>query len=283
MAIYSPGVKVGNWLEYTLADELNKIETKKNRDSGQQLVDRTRAIYERLHQDVVLGPPQEVFAFGGVVQLKPLNVNICRQPDKDLNLALSVVITQEGMYRNYKTINELCELTVAPGTHPSVRNSFRIMSPNEQDRSGQYLTYGEKFRLQPMEPVDEPLYLFSGPKRLNLGMPMDRVFYTSDRGEQTLPLGLISHKNCGPNSLVPTSHTHFFCAHEKPDLRFESVGHTIPVDSTLVIVHAVTNRNLAVENTVANTLFGPEFQVSVQTYKNVFKRETWKNLWKFAY
>lgn len=50
----------------------------------------------------------------------------------------------------------------------------------------------------------------------------------------------------------------------------------------MVIVHAATNRSLAAENIVIQTLFGPEFLVSVQNYRNVFKREIWKNVWMIS-
>lgn len=50
----------------------------------------------------------------------------------------------------------------------------------------------------------------------------------------------------------------------------------------LVITHVATNRNLAAENVVIQTLFGPEFLVSVQNYKNIYKRETWQNIWMIS-
>jgi len=169
-------------------------EMKKRRESGNLLLDRTRAVYDRFYQETVLGPPQDVLAFGALVQLRPVKINVCRQQDIDQNLVLSVVITQEGLHRNCHTINEMCDLSVAPAPHPSLRSSFRIVSPNDDDRSGQYLAYGEKFRLQTLEPTDEPMYLFSGPKRLNLSLPVEKAFYTTKHGEVTLPLGLVSHK-----------------------------------------------------------------------------------------
>ncbi|KAH8271348.1 hypothetical protein KR018_007360 [Drosophila ironensis] len=281
--MYGRGVKVGNWYEFSLLEECRLSDMKKKRESGKLLMDRARAIYERFYQETVLGPPQEELTFGVVVQLKPIEIRVCRQPVVDLNLALSVVATQPSLVRKYKTINELCDLAVAPAPHPCIRNSFRIVSPDEEDRSGQLLTYGEKFRLQAMEPVDEPMYVYSGPKRINLDLPMEKAFSTSKHGDTNLPLGLISHKNIGPSSYVPTSHTHFFCAHQDPDMRYESEGNTMQANQPLLIVHAVTNRNLAVENTMAYTLFGPELQTSVQTYNNVHKRATWKNLWQFSY
>lgn len=174
--------------------QFRAADTKKLRESGNLHLDRARGIYERFNQEQVLGPPQEVLAFGVVVQLKPVRINICREETKDLNLALSVVITQEAIIRRFKTINELCDLTVAPSPYPSIRSSFRIVSPDDENRSGQYLTYGEKFRLQPMDPVDEPMYIWSGPKRVNLTLPLEKPFYTKNRGELTLPLGLVSHK-----------------------------------------------------------------------------------------
>lgn len=164
------------------------------KQGGNTLLDTTRAAYERFYQDTVLGPPREVVAFGVTVQVRPVKINICRQQLVDQNLALSVIITQEGLIRKFTTINEMCDLTVAPSPRPTVRSSFRIVSPDEQDRSGQCLAYGEKFRLQAMDPVDEPMYLFSGPKRLNLSLPVNTARYTTKNGELTLPLGVVSHK-----------------------------------------------------------------------------------------
>jgi len=50
----------------------------------------------------------------------------------------------------------------------------------------------------------------------------------------------------------------------------------------LVIVHGTTNRNLAAENVLIQTLFGPEFLVSVQNYRNIYKHEIWKNVWMIS-
>ncbi|KAH8292003.1 hypothetical protein KR054_003055 [Drosophila jambulina] len=278
--MYGPGVKVGYWQEAALAEEMRVKDMKQG---GNTLLDTTRAAYERFYQDTMLGPPREVVAFGVTVQVRPVKISICREQLVDQTLALSCVITHEGMIRKMITINELCDMTVAPAPRPTLRSSFRIVSPDDEDRSGQCLGYGEKFRLQALDPVDEPMYLYSGPKRLNLSLPVSTARYTTNHGELTLPLGVISSKNCGPYAPVPVSHTHFYCAHQNPGLRYESEGKTIPVNEPVIIVHAVTNQNLAVENVQADTPFGPELQVSVQTYKNVYKRETWKNLWKFSF
>ncbi|XP_017035617.1 cilia- and flagella-associated protein 161 [Drosophila kikkawai] len=278
--MYGPGVKVGYWQETALQEEMR---VKDMQQGGNTLLDTTRAAYKHFYQDTMLGPPQEVVAFGVTLQVRPVKISICRQQVVDQNLALSVIITHEGMIRKCTTINEMCDLTVAPSPRSTLRSSFRIVSPDDEDRSGQCLGYGEKFRLQTLDPVDEPMYLYSGPKRMNLSLPVDTGRYTTKNGELTLPLGVVSSKNCGPYARVPVSHTHFYCAHKDPDLRYESEGKTIPVNEPVIIVHAVTNQNLAVEHVQADTPFGPELQVSVQTYKNVYKRETWKNLWKFCF
>ncbi|XP_020814005.1 uncharacterized protein LOC110188580 isoform X2 [Drosophila serrata] len=187
--MYGPGVKVGYWHEAALAEE-NRVKDMK--EGGNTLLDTTRAAYELFYKDTMLGPPREVVAFGVTVQVRPVKISICRQQVVDQNLALSVIITQEGMIRKFTTINEMCDMTVAPAPRPMVRSSFRIVSPDDVDRSGQCLGYGEKFRLQALEPVDEPMYLYTGPKLLNLSLPVNTARCTTNHGELTLPLGVVS-------------------------------------------------------------------------------------------
>lgn len=102
-----------------------------------------------------------------------------------------------------------------------------------------------------------------------------------------------------PDGDIPTAFTNWYCMHVDPYKRFESEGETVPVSKSyiehipflissfqsnapMIIVHSATNRNLAAENVVTQTLFGPEFLVSVQNYRNVFKREIWKNVWMIS-
>ncbi|XP_068157023.1 cilia- and flagella-associated protein 161 [Drosophila tropicalis] len=282
---YSPGVLIGNWFETVRAKELRVNDMQKQRGQKKLILDETRSLYDRFRVNTVLGPPQEYVVFGGVMQLIPVRINLTNTHMSDIKLALSLVINQQMLHKHSQSINELCELSLAPAPSPCLRNTFRVVGPaNGLDRpAGNYLTYGEKFRLQCMEPDDDPMYLFSAQKLCNLTPAVNRCYSTTRNGEESLPLGIIAGKNCGVNAQVPSANANFFCIHYDLTQRIESEGRPIPVNTPLVIVHAVTNRNLAAENVVLDTLFGPEFMVSVQNYRNIFKRETWKNHWQFTY
>ncbi|XP_061398839.1 cilia- and flagella-associated protein 161-like [Musca vetustissima] len=143
------------------------------------------------------------------------------------------------------------------------------------------LKYGQPFRLQCVDDPTgkDPLMLYTAPKSWDLTSIIPNSFDTRKYGEINLTLGLCSRKNCGPGKQIPAAYTHWYCQHIDPHKRFETEGTPLPSNEPLVITHMATNRNLAAENTVIQTLFGPEFLVSVQNYRNIFKRETWQNLW----
>ncbi|XP_034654750.1 cilia- and flagella-associated protein 161 [Drosophila subobscura] len=279
---FRPVVRIGNWFEENCLEE-DKVRSFKNkRDRGELLVEKARILYDNFHKEIVLAAPKENVIFGAVVQLMPIAMNIANMNTADLNLALSVVIN-ERVVRHSQNINDDCELTVAPSTRACLRNSFRIVSGDEHDRTGQDIKYGQRFRLECMESGSDPIMLYSAPKKVNLNQSIDATHQSHKNGELNFPLGLVHRSRCGcPGGDLPMAFTNWFCIHVDRDRRFESEGENIPSNAPMVIVHAATNRNLAAENVVIQTLFGPEFLVSVQNYRNIYKRELWKNVWMIS-
>ncbi|KAL7738349.1 hypothetical protein ACLKA6_006670 [Drosophila palustris] len=258
---YRSKVRIGNWFEDHCLEEDKMSSFRKMRDRGELLVEKARTLFDNFQKEVQLAAPKHDIMIGA---------------------HLSVVINEHAI-RSSQTINEDCELTVAPSDHPCVRNSFRIVSGDEQDRDGERLKYGQRFRLECVESHDDPILLYSAPKLSNLSQSISTSFNSQKFGEVNLPLGLVHRsKIMCPDGDIPKAFTNWFCMHVDPNKRFESEGETLPSNSPLVIVHAATNRNLAAENVVIQTLFGPEFLVSVQNYRNVFKREIWKNVWMIS-
>ncbi|KAH8337979.1 hypothetical protein KR067_012634 [Drosophila pandora] len=281
-ARYQPSVRIGNWVEENCLEEDKLVNFKSRRDRGELLVEKARTLYDNFHKEIVLAAPKENVLFGAVVQLMPIVMNIMDLDSDDLNAALSVVINEKEV-RHTQTISEDCELSVAPSRRPCARNSFRIVSGDDHDRTGETIKYGQKFRMQCMASESDPIMVYSGPKRCDLQQGVNATYLSRKHGEENLNLGLVNLSKCScPDSEVPIAYTNWFCRHVDPKKRFESEGEDIPSNSPLVIVHSTTNRNLAAENVLIQTLFGPEFLVSVQNYRNIFKHEIWKNVWMIS-
>ncbi|CAD7012225.1 unnamed protein product [Ceratitis capitata] len=87
-------------------------------------------------------------------------------------------------------------------------------------------------------------------------------------GEINLPLGLCRKSSCGPGKEIPSAFTKWFCRHIEPKKRFEVMVRQFP-NTALVMTHVPTNKNLAAENVVVQTLFGRTTRTS--TIGNVGK------------
>lgn len=166
------------------------VNFKKQHDKGELLVEKARTLYDNFLKSIVLAAPKQNIIFGDVVQLMPISMGIEDMDTTDLNAALSVVINERLVYRT-QTINEDCELSVAPSRHPCVRNSFRIVSGDEHDRTGENIKYGQRFQLQCMSSEEDPIVLYSGPKRSDLQQGVHATYLSHKHGELNLNLGLV--------------------------------------------------------------------------------------------
>ncbi|XP_013117810.2 cilia- and flagella-associated protein 161 [Stomoxys calcitrans] len=287
---YRPVVRLGNWYEDICLEE-EKLQTFLSlRERGELMVEKTRRLYENFHKEIQLSTPRDTISFGDIVQLLPVHMQICNNSRNAKNSPALSVSINERVVRRSQQMNEECDLTLAPSVRPCIRNSFRIVSiagDGWEDNSAlripkeELLKYGQPFRLQCLG-GGEPLLLYSSQKSWDLTSPIHSNYESRKFGEINLTLGLCAKKNCGPGKFVPLAYTHWYCQHLDPHKRFETEGNPLPSNQPLVITHMATNRNLAAENLKIHTLFGTEFVVCVQNYKNIFKRETWQNIWMIS-
>ncbi|XP_075166426.1 cilia- and flagella-associated protein 161 [Haematobia irritans] len=288
---YRPNVRLGNWFEDICLEEEKIQNFIKLRESGELMVEKTRRLFENFHKEITLEAPKETIRFGGIVQLMPVHMRICNAPKSaQSHLALSVTINERVVRRSQK-INDECDLTIAPSVKPCVRNSFRIVTCEDTKdqtddtlREDELLKYGQPFRLECIQSnsEEESLLLYTTQKSWDLTSMIRSTHESRKFGEINLPLGLCLKKNCGPGKPIPMGYTNWICKHVDPHKRFETEGTPLPSNEPLVITHMATNRNLAAENIMIHTLFGPEFLVSVQNYKNIYNRETWQNIWMIS-
>lgn len=207
-ARYRPVVRIGNWFEdicleqvrvditnmaikylFSYAYKQEKVQAFKSlRDRGQLLVEKTRRLFDNFHKAIELEAPKENVYFGAIVQLMPMKMNICEEHVK-AQPALSVIIN-ERVVRHSQNINDECEITIAPSVTPCVRNSFRIVSGDEKDRTNEVIKYGQQFRLECVESQDDMLLLYSAPKSADLKSMIYTTFDSRKWGEINLPLGL---------------------------------------------------------------------------------------------
>lgn len=163
---------------------------RKMRDSGELLVEKARTLFDNFQSEVQLDAPKQDIMIGAVIQLMPIYMNLSNMDTSLLHPALSVVINEHAI-RSSQTINESCELTVAPSDRPCVRNSFRIVSGDDGDHTGELLKYGQRFRLECVVSPDDPILLYSANKLTNLSQMITTTFDSQKYGEINLPLGLV--------------------------------------------------------------------------------------------
>lgn len=170
-------------------------------------------------------------------------------------LALSVVVNEPHINR-CQEIDQHCDVTCAPSSRPTVRNTFiirarplrhrsqRQCSINEAANSEitatdsrsdcQYLKYGQDFMFECYESKQKPLMLYSTPKSpLGHG---DYVFKA--HGEMKQSVGLAIQKAASESgemfaverdASLPSNFFQWRLFHINPDCRFETIGENIPV------------------------------------------------------
>lgn len=152
-------------------------------------MEKTRHLFNNFHRGINLEAPKENVRFGAIVQLVPMEMNICNFSTSEIHPALSVIINEQ-VVRYSQSLNDQCELTLAPSMKPCVRNSFRIISGDDKNRENELLKYGQQFRLECVENTDDPLYLYAAPKAYNLQPIISSTYDSKKFGEINLPLGL---------------------------------------------------------------------------------------------
>ncbi|XP_026470610.1 cilia- and flagella-associated protein 161-like [Ctenocephalides felis] len=256
---YSANTRIGYWNEtLSMEDEQLKLFLRK-RERNELLVQRSRALFCNILKQIELTCNEKGLKYGDVVQIvapdMPNSVSC-----KDGNgLALSGLVNEREVDYVLKLANG-CQLTMSPCLVPCVRNSFIITSPDDTEKVGEPLLYGDDFALQCYEShKDIPLFVQS---------PLLTV--TGTRGpkeHQPLSLTCTKDRYCRWKALAGDHH-----------IRFETEGMPVPANTRLVINHSSSNKNLAVEfGAWWLTFFGPECGVSAHNYRDIFKRECAEN------
>jgi hypothetical protein len=182
-------------------------------------------------------------------------------------LALSVVVNEPHINR-CQEIDQHCDVSCAPSSRPTVRNTFLIRNPplrqqqqmqqqrqqcNTNDATNskitdtadivsdcQYLKYGQDFMLECYESKQKPLMLYSSPQSPFAGGNSEFVFKAHGEMKQSVGLALRKANFGGENSTdgrrcienepsIPSKFFHWRFYHINPEMRYETIGENIPV------------------------------------------------------
>lgn len=240
-------------------EELKQFLEKRER--GELLVQKTTRLFDTFLAPAQLSARTTYVSFDQAIQLIA-----CDMPNihSTMNgpLALSVVVNEPHINR-CQEIDQQCDVTCAPSSRPTARNTFIIRKPlprpmrqrqrqrqcniNEAANSEittdnssdcQYLKYGQDFMFQCYDSKQKPpLMLYSSPKSPFACSHPDYVFKAN--GEMKQSVGLASQKanlvgekftdEHITDESIPSKFFHWQLYHINPDMRYETIGENIPV------------------------------------------------------
>ncbi|XP_037955076.1 uncharacterized protein LOC119684983 [Teleopsis dalmanni] len=186
--VYNSNVLIGNWRETQCAEEeeRNRIESmKKNKVS---LTDRLNRFNAVLNKEITPDKTQNYITFGSVIQLLPYYMLYNEAFGTKKSGALSIAVSADALTSG-DVINELCEMRIMFCQKPTIRNSFRVISVDDENHDGEPLFYEQHFRLEVLHPT-ERMFLYSAPKRIDLQILSNTPYLSYKRGEASLPLGV---------------------------------------------------------------------------------------------
>ncbi|XP_053620552.1 cilia- and flagella-associated protein 161 isoform X2 [Plodia interpunctella] len=174
-------------------------------------------------------------------------------------LALSSLVS-ERQVDYMQNINDGCLMTLSPITTPCCRNTFVILSTQDESLHGEKMNYGDEFLLRAVnygDPDAPPLYVRYTP---------DATPGPADR----MPIRLSSTKdsNCRWTTmpLLPCD-------------RLEGLGSPVKTGTRLIVKNCVADKSLFVMNqSWMQTFFGPECGVTCRNYIDIHKRYTAENI-----
>lgn len=171
-------------------------------------------------------------------------------------LTLSVVVNEPHI-NSCQEIDQHCELSCAPSSKLTARNSFLIRRPvdNKQRQqynntkitttdSIEYLKYGQDFSMECYASANKPLLVYSLPKNPFSSACNDNVFKVHGEMKQFVGLALQKANNNSENTTtmrhamsidesIPSAFFHWRLYHINPDMRFETIGENVPVCNRL--------------------------------------------------
>ncbi|CAG9817147.1 unnamed protein product [Phaedon cochleariae] len=255
--VYSLPVHLGLWNEeLALREEKNLIATYK-REHCQLLIQKTRKMFRNVLKPTILAIEAPYVLYGQNYQFKTCDLTT----DKDSSgFYLSGVINE----RNIDTVQHFehgCTLSGSPVKEPCVRNTFKLMGCQTNNKEGQQVFYGDDVLLQIAESSGPPLYVQCPNSTID-----------TFGGHLSLRL-----------SQFPDIYCRFKIIHWNPQKRYETTGTTFKPDTRVIIQHTASGRNLAIESAqLIPSFYGPECIVSCHTYRDSHKMETAENFWKIV-
>ncbi|XP_073958319.1 uncharacterized protein [Choristoneura fumiferana] len=228
---YNNGVLVGNWSEERLKNEYEFKIFLRKRERRELLLQRSRNLFSNLLKERPLAISGTFILFGFNVQLVASDMLAkpkCEGSKPQYGLALSSLVTARQV--DYmQNINDGCLMTLSPITTPCCRNTFVILSSEDESLRGVKMNYGDEFFLKAEnygDPDAPPLYVRYTPE----GAP-------SPANRMPIRLSSTKDTNCRW-STIPLL----------PRDRLEGQGSAVKTGAKLIIKNCVADKNLCVMN-----------------------------------
>ncbi|XP_053356750.1 cilia- and flagella-associated protein 161 [Clarias gariepinus] len=267
LRVYSPGVRVGNWIEELNLEEEALRDFLQRKERGELTVQKHGILRHALLRPVSLSvTPDGLLRFGDTVQLLSAR-GVTHDPcDPCTPCALSIIADLSNITSHLgdstPALHGPCQVGGARGMEPCVRNSFIITSVDETS-DGEILRYEQSFALRTTSGSGGELYLASD----------HRTFQKCAKKSRLQEVNLVQQLD-------------FLCwwrpVYFDPQERLEHEGFPVQVNSKLLLSHCKTNQCLAAmpEHTLW-TPFGRESEVAAHTFLDSHKAEQVCNHWIF--
>ncbi|XP_064620593.1 cilia- and flagella-associated protein 161-like [Lineus longissimus] len=242
---YNPGVRIGNWNEDLQLEEDQTKDFIGRKARGELHIQRSQNLRDSIlnKKEVSISRDGNVH-FGDVVML--MNKGDEKEPRDDAVLSLHIdamaMHTQDEM-------SSSIEVSGSCNCSPCTRNIF-VVTSKDGAPTGECLTYGQPFYLCAVGEKGERMYLHSDKASFNKASKKARHNAVTFVNE-------------------PSALTEFIVLHYNPQFRLESEHSPVPSNAKIVLTHAKTYRNLALEKDFKlRTPFGWEYEISCHNHIN---------------
>lgn len=271
---YNSSCLIGNWPGEVLLQEVNKLPTLAKvfylfqllclqeklqeflgkRERGELLSQKTTKVVEHLLAPVQLTAPKTYVEFDAAIQLIA-----CKMPNSisTLPLALSIAVN-EPQLNTFQEIDRHCTVTCAPTSRPCTRNTFIIRHGSHKsakqcssinNNASQFLKYGQEFSLECLGSKQKPPLLLYSSVESPFEPTSNYVFKANGMIKQSVALGSptppppsssqltqsTTRANVGNANSPAGAFCLWRCYHTNPDLRFETIGESIPVCTCFLV------------------------------------------------
>ncbi|XP_023352520.2 cilia- and flagella-associated protein 161 isoform X1 [Sarcophilus harrisii] len=259
---YRTCVRMGNWNEDIFLEEEMMKDFLEKRDKGQLLIQRNRILIANLLRKTTLSVIEDgLIHYGDKVLI--MNPDYTDPSGGQVVFGrLALAVTPEEMKAHMSNEIEVpCEVTAMPDVKPIGRNTFIILSLDE-NALGKTVRYGQNFGLATTAGFDH------------------KMFYLGS----SLKTPVNSTKKSALQEVHLTDEFSFFtcwqAAYFDPRLRIEYDDFPVPANAKIVIKHCHTNQALAANRKYSlRTYFGKECEVACHTHIDCYKTEKPLNHW----